>query len=85
MKKLIALLAIAGLFFASCSDDDDFVPESPDPMPPIEYTSGSTNFSTYVAVGNSLTAGFSDAALFIDGQTASFPNMLAENLRISDW
>ena len=83
MKKLLLLLAFVGLFFISCSDDDNGV-TLPDPDPdPIEYTSGSANFSNYVAVGNSLTAGFSDAALFIDGQTASFPNMLAENFALA--
>ena len=83
MKKLLLLLAFLGLFFISCSDDDNSV-TLPDPDPdPIEYTSGSANFSNYVAVGNSLTAGFSDAALFIDGQTASFPNMLAENFALA--
>lgn len=83
MKKLIALLAFLGIFFVSCSDDDDFV-AVPDPDPdPIEYTSGTANFSNYVAVGNSLTAGFSDAALFIDGQTASYPNMLATQFALA--
>ena len=79
MKKYIALLAVAGLFFASCSDDDEnIIPDGPDPTQPIEYTSGTADFSRYVAVGNSLTAGLSDAALFIEGQTASYPNMLAK-------
>ena len=83
MKKLLLLLAFLGLFFISCSDDDDSV-MLPDPDPdPIEYTSGTANFSTFVAVGNSLTAGFSDAALFVDGQTASYPNMLAENFALA--
>ena len=83
MKKLLLLLGFLGLFIISCSDDDDSA-VIPDPDPdPIEYTSGSANFSNYVAVGNSLTAGFSDAALFIDGQTASFPNMLAENFALA--
>ena len=76
MKKLLALLAVLGLFFASCSDDDVITDPDPDPDP-VNYSSGSADFSNYVALGNSLTAGFSDAALFIDGQTASFPNMLA--------
>ncbi|MGB3149803.1 MAG: G-D-S-L family lipolytic protein, partial [Maribacter sp.] len=35
------------------------------------------------SVGNSLTAGFSDNALFIDGQTASYPNMLASNFALA--
>ena len=83
MKKLLALLAFAGLFFTSCSDDDDFVPDPPAPTPPIEYTSGTANFSKYVAVGNSLTAGFSDAALFVDGQINSLPVMLGQNFALA--
>ncbi|MGB5691798.1 MAG: G-D-S-L family lipolytic protein [Flavobacteriaceae bacterium] len=83
MKKLLALLAFFGIFSISCKNDDDFVAELPDPMPPIEYTSGTANFSNFVAVGNSLTAGYSDAALFIDGQTNSYPNMLADNFALA--
>lgn len=82
MKKLLALLAFFGIFSISCKNDDDFVADLPDPDPPIEYTSGTANFSNFVAVGNSLTAGFTDAALFIDGQTNSFPNMLADNFAL---
>lgn len=74
----------AGLFLLSCSDDDTAggpgIPPDPEP---VTYTSGTADFSTYVAVGNSLTAGYSDAALFIDGQTASFPNMLAGNFALA--
>ena len=83
MKKLLALLVLLGIFLFSCNNDDDFVADVPEPMPPIEYTSGTANFSNFVAVGNSLTAGLSDAALFIDGQTASLPNMLAENFALA--
>ncbi|MDH3796742.1 MAG: G-D-S-L family lipolytic protein, partial [Flavobacteriaceae bacterium] len=84
MKKLYALLFLSGLLFVSCFDDDTAVmpDNTPDPDP-ITYTSGSADFSNYVSVGNSLTAGFSDAALFIDGQTASFPNMLASNFALT--
>ena len=78
MKKLLALLAFSGLFIVSCSDDDTVTdPGGGTPEPPIEYTSGSADLSNYVALGNSVTAGLSDGALFIDGQEASFPNMLA--------
>lgn len=76
MKKYFALLT--GLFLISCSNDDGpGGPMTPMEPEPVVYTSGSADFSNYVAVGNSVTAGFSDAALFIDGQNASFPNMLA--------
>ncbi len=80
MKKLLALLAFSGLFFVSCSDDDTITdPGGGTPQPPIEYTSGSADLSNFVALGSSLTAGFSDQALFIEGQEASFPNMLASS------
>ena len=39
---------------------------------------GSADFSKFVAVGNSLTAGFSDGALFIKGQENAYPNILAK-------
>jgi len=84
MKKLHAMLFILGLLFVSCFDDDTAVMPDTTPDPdPINYTSGSADFSNFVAVGNSLTAGYSDAALFIDGQTASFPNMLAGNFALA--
>lgn len=42
------------------------------------YSNGEADFSNYVAVGNSLTAGYADGALYITGQKNSFPNILAE-------
>ena len=81
MKKFLALLSTFGVVFISCSDDD-FVPETTPPTEPITFTSGSADFSKYVSIGNSLTAGFSDAALFQSGQVASFPNMLASNFAL---
>ncbi len=32
------------------------------------YTTGDVDLSNYVAVGNSLTAGYTDGALFMEGQ-----------------
>ncbi|MEO1010590.1 MAG: G-D-S-L family lipolytic protein [Bacteroidota bacterium] len=78
MKRFIATLASFGLLMVSCSDDDNTPIDSGGSDPdPVEYSNGSADFSNYVAVGNSLTAGFSDGALFAAGQMASFPNMLA--------
>ncbi|MBO0342987.1 MAG: G-D-S-L family lipolytic protein [Bacteroidota bacterium] len=79
MKKFYALLPFLGLFLIACEDDTPIV-ETPEPTP--EYTAGSADFSKYVAVGSSLTAGYSDNALFIAGQEASFPNMLASNFAL---
>jgi len=84
MKNFYAFLLFSGLFLASCSNDDaSGGPMTPPDPEPVEYTSGSADFSNYVAVGNSLTAGYSDAALFFDGQDASFPNMLATNFSLA--
>src|SRR5690606_33662177 len=46
------------------------------------YTSGEANFSNFVAVGNSLTAGYADNALYITGQQNSFPNILAQQFAL---
>ncbi|MEQ5792527.1 G-D-S-L family lipolytic protein [Muricauda sp. NFXS6] len=80
MKKFDAFLPFLGLFLIACEDDTPI--DAPDPTP-VEYTSGTADFTNYVAIGNSLTAGFSDNALFEDGQLASFPNMLAGNFALA--
>lgn len=79
MKKIIAIFGFSALFI-SCSDDES-IPEPTEPTP-VVYTSGSADFTKYVSVGNSLTAGYSDNALFTEGQTASYPNMLASNFAL---
>jgi hypothetical protein len=82
MKKLYALLFVFGLFLVSCEEDDAGMPMTTPPEQ-VVITPGSANFSNYVSLGNSLTAGFSDAALFIAGQEASLPNMLASNFALA--
>ncbi len=41
------------------------------------YSSGTADLSKYVAVGNSLTAGYADGALYVTGQKNSYPNIMA--------
>lgn len=48
-----------------------------DDTPLPELTAGTADFSTYVALGASFTAGFTDNALFIASQENSFPNIMA--------
>ncbi len=68
--KYIALAAIAG--FASCE------PEFENTVTDAGfYDTGSADLSNYVALGNSLTAGFADGALYISGQENSYPNIMA--------
>lgn len=65
-KFLISLLTIATV--GACTYD---FPEQAEP------TSGSADFTKIVSVGNSLTAGFMDNALYTAGQNNSFPAIFA--------
>ena len=38
------------------------------------------NFSKYVAIGNSLTAGYADGGLYLEGQLASYPSIISKQL-----
>ena len=82
MKKFYGSLLALAFLLVGCAEDDPVIPD-PQDDDPIVYTSGSADFSTYVALGNSLTAGFSDNALFIEGQTNSLPNILAQNFALA--
>ena len=59
----------------SCSEEDNILPEE---VVLPELTSGTADFSNYVAVGASFTAGYSDGALFKASQENSFPSILAK-------
>lgn len=39
------------------------------------------DFSKYIAIGNSLSAGYSNGGLYLAGQVFSFPNMIAEQMQ----
>jgi hypothetical protein len=75
--KYIWLLAV--LFaFTACQEDDNTTTTQQLP----ELTAGTADFSTYVSIGNSLTSGFTDGALFIAAQQNSFPNTLASQFAL---
>lgn len=78
--KYIWLLIIL-LIFSACNDPEDvlkdFNLQSGSEILP-ELNSGSADFSNYVALGASFTAGFTDGALFKASQENSFPNILAK-------
>lgn len=68
INRATPALALLGLGLAGCQPDI----EAPD------ASVGSANFSSYVAVGNSLTAGYSDGGLYNEVQAASYPALLAQ-------
>ena len=44
---------------------------------------GTADFSTFVAIGDSLTAGYADGALYRDGQLNSFPAIMAQQFALA--
>lgn len=93
MKKLRYIILSAGLlmFSISCeqelvdnsaspcpSDDPSIIcPETPAPACPPGASAGNADFSKFVALGSSYTAGFQAGALFDAGQNTSLGEILA--------
>lgn len=50
---------------------DDFTPSA-----------GSADFTKYVSLGNSLTAGYSNSALYTSGQSYSYANLIAQQMKL---
>ncbi|MEH0157741.1 SGNH/GDSL hydrolase family protein [Limibacter armeniacum] len=71
------LLGIMTLF-ACETDIDVLTPTNNGTLP--NGTPVTLDFSNYIAIGNSLTAGYSDAALYLEAQQQSFPSIVAEQL-----
>lgn len=67
INRFLPALGLLGLGLAGCQPDI----EAP------TTSAGSADFSRYIAVGNSLTAGFSDGGLYREGQLSSYPSILA--------
>ena len=73
MKKFLKYAAVALLGVVACEPEfDNPIEESQN------FMSGDADFSTYVALGNSLTAGYADGGLYILGQENSYPNLMAK-------
>ena len=80
MIKNFKWLFLVSLTFVACSEDDEVITyNSSDGLP---LTAGTADFTKYVSLGNSLTAGYSDSALFMEGQKISYPNILASQFAL---
>lgn len=80
INKYKWMLLFVGALFIACSSDDDNTSNDEEQ---IVVVPGEANFSKYVSVGNSLTAGFTDGALFIAGQENSLPSILAQQFALA--
>ena len=71
LKLYIYVLLVGLIGLSACK------PELHSPKP----TSGSADFSRYIAIGNSLTAGYADGGLYRAGQLNSYPSIIAQQMQ----
>ena len=72
-KHTVPALALLGLSLGSCKPDLEDNPKS---------SAGQADFSRFLAVGNSLTAGFGDNGLYLEGQLSSYPAIMAQQFAL---
>ena len=68
-KRSVPFLASLSLVLGGCQPDLNDDPKS---------SAGEADFSRYIAVGNSLTAGYGDSGLYLEGQQTSYPNIMSQ-------
>jgi len=66
------LYIIAGLLLITACKPEIKTPQS---------THGTADFSRFIAVGNSLTAGYADGGLYLQGQLNSYPSIMAKEMQ----
>lgn len=76
MKNKFIYLAVFAAVFAGCE------PEFENEVSNASYSAGEADFTSYVAIGNSLTAGVMDGTVSRVSQSYSFPNLLAQQFAL---
>src|SRR5579863_10243077 len=66
------LYIIAGLLLLTACKPEIKTPKA---------THGTADFSRYISVGNSLTAGYADGGLYLAGQLNSYPSIIAKQMQ----
>ena len=75
--KYIYIALASAIFVGSCKQETIKL-EAPAPAPtPSAPSKGTADFTKFVAIGNSLTAGYQASALFNEGQANSLPKILS--------
>ena len=79
MKKiLVSTIAVSALLF-NVSCDTDFETD----VNNVVVSKGDADFTKFVSIGNSLTSGYRDGTLYLDGQNESFPSMSAAQMKLT--
>ncbi|MBS9768200.1 MAG: SGNH/GDSL hydrolase family protein [Flavobacteriaceae bacterium] len=73
-NKLTYLLFALSIFAISCDFEEN--------VKDAHINSGTADFTTYVALGNSLTAGYQDGAVYRSGQENSYPALIAKGMNL---
>ncbi len=79
MKKILFSLFSISALLATQSCKTDFDTDVTD----VVVSKGDADFTKYISIGNSLTSGFRDNALYIDGQNESYPSMIAQQMKLA--
>lgn len=90
IKFIQYIFFIPALFIlvAGCDTEDELIDDRKEDNP-VEETeeltgeAGNADFGTYIAIGNSITAGLMDATLYTRGQSSAFPNLLAARFALA--
>lgn len=82
--KILYILPLALLITISC-EQEPITLEPPTPVEVIPPTGskGTADFTKFVAIGNSLTAGYQSGALFNEGQQNSLPLIMSKQFSIA--
>ena len=77
-KNILMIVLLPFLILIGCKEKTELsLPTQPNPI------SGNADFTRFVAIGNSLTAGYESSALFENGQMYSFGNLIAQQVNTS--
>lgn len=81
--KIYTLLLVSAFMTFSCDEEDKLISDilEDTALPSVDGEPGSLDLSNYVALGNSLTAGFQDGALYTSGQQNSFCALLSKQFQ----
>ena len=76
-NKLLVTVLLSALVFISCNDYSDL--EAPVKE---QVNTGSTNLTKFVAIGNSITAGYQSGTIYQSGQIYAYPNLIAQQVGV---
>ncbi|MEE9430241.1 MAG: SGNH/GDSL hydrolase family protein [Melioribacteraceae bacterium] len=73
---IVVSIIISSVLFLNCEDRNDITA-------PEQSQTGNADFTRFVTIGNSLTAGYQSGALYEDGQKYSYGKMIADQVGTS--